>query len=45
MGIRALLRHAIDESAKKFYLHHGFVESPIEPLMLMLNVAKIAKGP
>ena len=44
MGIRALLCHAIDESAKEFYLHHGFIESPIEPLMVMLNIARIAKG-
>lgn len=43
MGIRALLGHAIDQSAKQFYLHHGFVESPIEPLTVMLNVAKLVK--
>ncbi len=45
MGIRALLCHAIDEEAKQFYLHHGFVESPIEPLTMMLNIAKLAKAP
>ena len=44
MGIRALLCHAIDEDAKQFYLHHGFVESPIEALTVLLNVAKLAKG-
>jgi GNAT superfamily N-acetyltransferase len=44
MGIRALLCHAIDESAKQFYLHHGFIESPIEPLTVMLSVAKLAKA-
>jgi hypothetical protein len=44
MGIRALLCHAIDEEAKQFHLHHGFVESPIEPLTVMLNIAKLAKG-
>jgi GNAT superfamily N-acetyltransferase len=44
MGIRALLCHAIDESAKQFYLHHGFIESPIDPLTVMLNVAKLAKA-
>jgi hypothetical protein len=43
MGIRALLCHAIDEQAKQFYLHHGFIESPIEPLTMMLNIAKLAK--
>ena len=45
IGIRALLCHAIDENAKKFYLHHGFIESPIEPLTVMLSIAKLVKGP
>ena len=45
IGILALLCHAIDENAKKFYLHHGFIESPIEPLTVMLNIAKLVKGP
>jgi predicted N-acetyltransferase YhbS len=44
MGIRALLCHAIDENAKRFYLHHGFIESPDEPLTLMLNLAKLASS-
>lgn len=39
LGIRAMLCHAIDDSAKRFYLHHGFVESPGEPLTVMLNLA------
>ena len=43
MGIRALLCHAIDENAKKFYLHHGFIKSPIEPLTVMLNIARLVK--
>ncbi len=41
MGIRALLCHAISEDAKQFYLHHDFVASPIEPLIVMLNLAKL----
>jgi len=41
MGIRALLCHAISEEAKRFYLHHGFVLSPIEPMTVMLNLAKV----
>ena len=41
MGMRALLCHAIHEDAKRLYLHHGFVESPIEPLTVMLNLAKM----
>jgi hypothetical protein len=40
MGIRALLCHAISQSAKDFYLHHGFIESPIEPMTVMLSLAK-----
>ncbi|MBV8048389.1 MAG: GNAT family N-acetyltransferase [Paludibacterium sp.] len=44
MGIRALLCHAIDENAKRFYLHHGFIASPDEPLTLMLNLAKLASA-
>lgn len=43
MGIRALLAHALHERAKRFYLHHGFIESPIEGLTVMLNIAKLAK--
>lgn len=43
MGIRAMLCHAIDEDAKQFYQHHGFIESPIEPLTLMLNIAKLVR--
>lgn len=44
MGIRALLCHAINEDARRFYLHHGFVESPDEPMTLMLNLAKLASA-
>ena len=35
-GVRALLVHALDDKAKQFYLHYGFVESPLHPLTLML---------
>jgi GNAT superfamily N-acetyltransferase len=38
VGARALLCHAIDEQAKGFYLHHGFVASPSEPLTVMLSL-------
>ena len=44
MGIRALLCHAISQDAKNFYLYHGFVESPIEPMTVMLNIAKLARA-
>jgi predicted N-acetyltransferase YhbS len=36
VGARALLCHAIDDSAKAFYLKHGFIESPINAMTLML---------
>lgn len=36
VGARALLCHAIDEAAKAFYLKHGFIESPIHQMTLML---------
>lgn len=38
-GIRAILVHAISEDAKRFYLRHGFVESPVPPLTLMIALA------
>lgn len=43
IGIRALLCHAISEEAKRFYLHFGFVESPTDPMTVMLNLAKQKK--
>lgn len=36
VGARALLCHAIDERAKAFFLKHGFIESPIHDMTLML---------
>lgn len=38
LGIRALLCHAIDERARAFYLRHGFLVSPMEPLTVMLPI-------
>jgi GNAT superfamily N-acetyltransferase len=42
-GIRAFLVHAISETAKRFYEGHGFIASPIDPLMLMITVAQASK--
>jgi GNAT superfamily N-acetyltransferase len=36
VGVRLVLVHAKDEDAKNFYRHHGFIESPIDPLTLMM---------
>jgi len=38
IGARALLCHAIDDAAKAFYVHHGFVASPIDALTVMLKL-------
>jgi GNAT superfamily N-acetyltransferase len=35
-GARVLLIHAKDDEAKSFYTHYGFIESPIDPLVLTL---------
>jgi GNAT superfamily N-acetyltransferase len=36
VGVRAVLVHAIDDPARRFYLHHGFQPSPVDPMQLML---------
>jgi GNAT superfamily N-acetyltransferase len=36
IGIRAILVHAIDEDAKRFYLHFNFEVAPVDPMHLML---------
>lgn len=43
-GIRAVLLHAVSEDAKRFYLHHGFAESPVDPMTLMIKLADIEKA-
>jgi GNAT superfamily N-acetyltransferase len=42
IGAAAVLVHALNDRAKTFYLDHGFIESPIEPLVLMLRIKDIA---
>jgi GNAT superfamily N-acetyltransferase len=41
IGARALLCHAISQNAKHFYEHYGFVESPIDAMMMMLDLASL----
>jgi GNAT superfamily N-acetyltransferase len=38
LGIRGILVHALSEDARQFYLHHGFVESPTQPMMMLLSL-------
>src|SRR5208283_1475010 len=41
-GIRAVLVHAISESAKRFYEKYGFIPSPVAPMTLLITVAEAA---
>lgn len=43
-GIRAMLLHAISEDAKRFYLQHGFAESPVDPMTMMIVLADVEKA-
>jgi GNAT superfamily N-acetyltransferase len=36
VGVRLVLVHAKDEQVKDIYQHHGFAESPIDPLTLLV---------
>ena len=44
VGTRALLVHALDDTAAAFYRHLGFVDSPVDPLALMLPLASVRKA-
>lgn len=35
VGARVILLDALDDEAKKFYLHRGFRQSPLNPMVLM----------
>lgn len=41
IGIRAVLVHSLSEDARRFYLRHGFIESPMNPLTLMLPIETV----
>ncbi len=41
IGIRGLLVHALDESAKEFYTRLGFDSSPLDPMTLMITLADL----
>jgi len=43
IGVRALLVHAISEDAKTFYAKHGFRESPVEAMTLMITIDEAQK--
>jgi GNAT superfamily N-acetyltransferase len=41
IGVRAMLVHAIDDDARRFYLNHGLEPSPTDPLHLMILLKDI----
>jgi GNAT superfamily N-acetyltransferase len=43
VGVRAVMVHAKDEAARRFYEHFDFDPSPIEPLHMFLLVKEIAR--
>jgi GNAT superfamily N-acetyltransferase len=42
IGVRAMLVHAQDQEARRFYLRHGLEPSPSDPLHLMILLKDIA---
>ena len=42
--LRAILLHAISEEAKRFYVYHGFAESPVDPMTIMITLADVEKA-
>lgn len=40
-GVFAILIHSLTEQAKRFYLSRGFVESPIDPMILFMTLETI----
>jgi GNAT superfamily N-acetyltransferase len=40
-GVFAILVHALTDSAKQFYLSRGFIESPLQPMTLLMTIATI----
>lgn len=44
IGIRALIVHAISDSARRFYSRHGFEASPTDPFHLILPIGDIRRS-
>ena len=44
VAVRAVLVHAIDEAARRFYLHFEFEESPVDPFQLLLLLKDLRKA-
>lgn len=44
VGVRAVLVHAIDDAARRFYQHFEFAESPVDPYQLLLVMKDLRKA-
>jgi GNAT superfamily N-acetyltransferase len=40
-GVFAILVHALSDPAKRFYLSRGFVESPLQPMTLLMTLETV----
>jgi GNAT superfamily N-acetyltransferase len=40
-GVFAILVHALSDAARQFYLSRGFIESPLQPMTLIMTLATI----
>ena len=43
-GVRAILVHALSEEAKRFYTRWGFMESPTNPMTLVITLQDVKKS-
>jgi GNAT superfamily N-acetyltransferase len=44
VAVRAVMVHAIDDVARRFYQHFGFDESPVDPYQLLLLLKDLRKA-
>lgn len=44
VGVRAVLVHAIDDAARRFYLHFEFEPSPVDPFQLLLLLKDLRRA-
>jgi GNAT superfamily N-acetyltransferase len=40
-GVFAILVHALSDQARQFYLSRGFVESPLQPMTLLMTIETV----
>ena len=41
IGIRAVMVNALNDDAARFYRHFGFMDAPVNPLLLLLPMSEI----